>query len=246
MPLTSADEAAIGEKIMTKIPLTICATLAVALSISVSFVTLPHAFPTSATAAPSQLTPGLIENQLNPVPPGVGFPRPPLVRLLDDGRRVQLLEPFAYGDLGRRTWIVPPGYISNGASIPQALWSFGISPLVGKYRDASLLHDYMCEVRATPTSDETHLIFYEAMRVSGVDRFTAIVFWDAVSWFGPSWERAKDIRSPDCVRKAGYPAEVENLLKAMQSGAISPEQASAELQKLKGKYRNRESCRPQY
>jgi hypothetical protein len=221
---------------MTKTALTIVATIAVALSISLSLTGLPQG-TTPAAAAPSQLTPGTIDGLLNPIPPGVGFPRPPLVRLLGDGRNVQLLEPFAYGALSRRTWIVPPGYISNGASIPQVLWSFGISPLVGKYRDASLLHDYLCEVRATPTSDET---------VSGVDSFTAFVFWDAVSRFGPYWKPGKDIRSPDCVRKADYPADVENLLKAMQAGAVTPEQASAELQKLKTKHRNRESCRPQY
>lgn len=225
---------------MSKTTLTIGATIAVAISLSLT------SLPQAPAAAPTQPTPNLIENQLNPIPPGVGFPRPPVVRLLSDGRKVQILEPFAYGDLGHRTWVVPPGYISNGASIPQALWSFGITPFVGKYRDASLLHDYLCDTRATETSDETHLLFYEAMRVSGVDRFTAFVFWDAVATFGPYWKRDKDIRSPDCVRKAGYPADVETLLKAMQAGAITPEQASAELQKLKGKYRNRESCRPQY
>ncbi len=231
---------------MTKTALDVGAiTIAVALSISAPLIGLSQGTP-AVTAAPSQLTPGTIDSLLNPIPPGVGFPRPPVVRLLGDGRNVQLFEPFAYGDLNRRTWVVPPGYISNGASIPQVLWPFGVTPLVGRYRDASLLHDYLCQVRATPTSDETHLLFYEAMRVSGVERFTAWVFWDVVSWFGPSWKPGKGIRSPDCVRKADYPADVENLLKAMQAGAIKPEQASAELQKLKTKHRKRASCRPQY
>lgn len=222
--------------------------VAVALSLALSLDGMHSpGGPIPAADASSLPTPAAIESLLNPTPPGVGFPHPPRVELLADGRNIQLLENFEYADLRQRSWIVPRGYISNGASVPQILWSANLAPLTGKYRDASILHDYLCQLRVTPTSEETHLLFYEAMRVSGVDRVTAYLFWDTVSWFGPHWQRAKAIRSPDCVRRAAYPEEVEGLLREMSAGRVSSQQASVELQRLKAKYsgRSRTACKLQ-
>jgi len=46
-----------------------------------------------------------------------------IVRLLDDGRQVQLVEDFGFIDEMEIRWDVPKGAIVDGASIPQALWS---------------------------------------------------------------------------------------------------------------------------
>lgn len=217
-----------------------------AFAVSLSASGMPQVTP----AAAASITPDIIEGYLNPPPPGVGFLQPARVEFLPDGRKVRLLAPFAYGDLGRRTWVVPPGYITDGSSVPKVFWSFDMAPFAGKYRDASILHDYLCDLRATPTSEEAHLLFYEAMRTSGVERATAHLMWRMVSWFGPYWHPMHDKRyrpyAPDCVSKAEFPPEAEKLLKGVLSGTLTPDQASAELEKLKMRSPRRSACGLRY
>ena len=63
--------------------------------------------------------------------------------------------------------VVSKGWIVDGASIPKIAWSIIGSPLSGKYCDASVIHDYHCDVRVR-SSDEVHLVFHYAMLASGV------------------------------------------------------------------------------
>jgi hypothetical protein len=60
----------------------------------------------------------------------------------EDHRNMVLLKPFSYTDSDGKTWQVPAGGIANGATIPRALWSQVGAPFVGKYRRASIVHDY--------------------------------------------------------------------------------------------------------
>jgi hypothetical protein len=69
-----------------------------------------------------------------------------VVRLLDDGRRVQLVEDFGFIDQADARWDVPKGAIVDGASIPQPLWSIIGGPFEGRYRDASIVHDWYCDM----------------------------------------------------------------------------------------------------
>jgi len=59
------------------------------------------------------------------------------------------------------------GETVNGASIPQPLWSLVGSPWTGKYREASVIHDYYCDVRIEPWP-AVHRMFYYAMLANGV------------------------------------------------------------------------------
>ncbi|MGL4551679.1 MAG: hypothetical protein ACRC33_10860, partial [Gemmataceae bacterium] len=47
----------------------------------------------------------------------------PAVQFEDNGIDLRLLEPFAYTDPDGKTWVANKDYLSNGASIPAALWS---------------------------------------------------------------------------------------------------------------------------
>ena len=114
------------------------------------------------------------------------FPQSPKVELLSGGRNIRLLEDFVYIDPDGRSWSTPKDYEVNGASIPQAFWSFGFGPLEGKYRDASIVHDYACDLQSDP-SDDVHLMFYYACRCGEVPEFDAKLLYMAVYWFGPSW-----------------------------------------------------------
>jgi hypothetical protein len=104
-----------------------------------------------------------------------------------DGRRFELIEPFAYIDRAGREWLVPAGTKVDGASIPSALWSMFGAPFTGKYREASVIHDHFCDLK-TRSSNATHMVFYEAMLASGEDPRRAKLMYYAVLRFGPRWE----------------------------------------------------------
>lgn len=101
-------------------------------------------------------------------------------------REMRLLESFAFKDPNCKVWAVPKGAVVDGASIPQLFWSLIGGPFEGRYRDASVVHDYYCKVRTEP-SEQVHEMFYTAMLANGVDSNRAAMMFYAVLWFGPKW-----------------------------------------------------------
>lgn len=108
----------------------------------------------------------------------------PDVRFLPGGRDVKLLQLMRFVDRAGVVWFVPIGAIVNGASIPRVFWRAIGSPFVGKYRNASILHDYYCDVRSRP-SPQVHWMFFEKMLTDGVWPPQAWLMWAAVRMFGP-------------------------------------------------------------
>ncbi len=107
---------------------------------------------------------------------------------LDDGRKMKLVEPFAYIDPAGIKWDAPKGWIVDGASIPQIAWSLIGGPFEGPYRNASVIHDVACDQRQRPWRD-VHRAFYTAMHAANVGSTKAKVMYGAVYQFGPRWER---------------------------------------------------------
>lgn len=105
---------------------------------------------------------------------------------LPDGRRMRVVEDFGFLDREQKRWPVPIGAKVDGASIPQPLWPLIGGPFEGKYRDASVVHDYYCDVRTEPWQ-AVHRVFYNAMRASGVSEHLAKVMYAGVYWGGPRW-----------------------------------------------------------
>lgn len=103
----------------------------------------------------------------------------------DDGRKVTLTEPYGYIDPYGEEWQVPDGYKTDGASVPAALWAL-YPPFTGSYRSAAVIHDYYCETKVRSWQD-THRVFYFAMRAANVDEQTAKIMYGAVYLFGPRW-----------------------------------------------------------
>lgn len=60
---------------------------------------------------------------------------------LDDGVHMVVLDPLLYVDAKGRSWTVPAGFVTDGASIPRELWSLIGSPFTGRYRVAAIFHD---------------------------------------------------------------------------------------------------------
>ena len=93
----------------------------------------------------------------------------------DDGRKVTLMEPYSYVDPAGEEWNVPDGYKTDGASVPSALWAL-YPPFTGNYRSAAVIHDYYCDTKERSWQD-THKVFYFAMRAAHVDERTAKIMY---------------------------------------------------------------------
>ena len=104
----------------------------------------------------------------------------------DDGRKMILEETFSYIDPRTKIWKVPKGTTVDGASIPWAMWSIIGGPFAGKYRRASVIHDYFCDLRSRPWK-QVHRVFFNAMLAAGVEERKAKIMYAAVYHFGPRW-----------------------------------------------------------
>jgi hypothetical protein len=109
-----------------------------------------------------------------------------ILRPLPDGRRMRTEKYFGFRDPEEMRWDVPPNTEVDGASIPRILWTLVGGPWEGRYRDASVVHDYYCSVRSTDWK-AVHRMFYDGMLASYVPVYQAKIFWAAVRFAGPRW-----------------------------------------------------------
>jgi len=110
----------------------------------------------------------------------------PLVRLLNDGRTIELAEPFGFCDSQGKEWW---GNISdqvNGTSYPSILWSLSGGPWSTKSRWGAILHDIYCN-KKTESWQATHNMFGEAILICGVKKSRAKLEFNMVWRFGPRW-----------------------------------------------------------
>jgi hypothetical protein len=103
----------------------------------------------------------------------------------EDPRKVKLVEAYSFVDPDGKTWEVPAGYMTDGASVPAVLWAL-YPPFTGAYRFAAVIHDYYCDNKEE-TWQDTHKVFYNAMRAADVDETDAKLMYMAVYAFGPRW-----------------------------------------------------------
>lgn len=110
-----------------------------------------------------------------------------VLKALSDGRTMQLVQSYKYVDSHNVTWSVPAGTRVDGASIPSVFWSILGAPYTGKYRDASVIHDYYCETKSRHWK-AVHRVFLDGMLAQGVDTVQAELMYLAVYRFGPRWD----------------------------------------------------------
>jgi Protein of unknown function (DUF1353) len=151
-----------------------------------------------------------------------------IVKLKDDGRTVELVEPFAFKDEAGKTWSVPAGALVDGASIPQAFWSVIGGPFEGKYREASVIHDYYCD-RHADTWQNVHLVFYNGMRANGVGALTAKIMYAAVYNFGPRWI---EVNAASGAAIAGQPLLREEVKEAIVKNITENDPSIEEIQRI--------------
>lgn len=127
--------------------------------------------------------------------------------LLPDGRNLKLEQPFAYIDPTGRLWEVPAGIETDGASIPRLFW-VSFPPFTGKYRYAAIIHDHYCRTQ-TRTWQETHNVFYLAMRAAGVEDRVAKLMWAGVYRLGPRWGVVGGTRGVNVVARPSEQQQVQ-------------------------------------
>jgi len=94
-------------------------------------------------------------------------------------RSMVLLDDVIFYDDRGGEWRVPKGYRFNGLSIPRWLWWVAGGPYSDDAREASCLHDYLCDTR-TVSAWQTHHLFWLAMKASNVHPGRAWLKWAAV------------------------------------------------------------------
>lgn len=115
-----------------------------------------------------------------------------VVEWLDDpakpDREMRVLQEFGFRDARGKSWVVPPGAVIDGASIPPVFWSAVGPPFVGDYRKASVIHDHYCTTRSE-TWQATHRVFYDGLIAAGIPTPAAKILYGAVYGGGPRWSR---------------------------------------------------------
>jgi hypothetical protein len=150
-----------------------------------------------------------------------------VLKALPDGRAMELVQPFSYTDSHGVPWPVPARTQVDGASIPSVFWSIIGAPYTGKYREASVIHDYYCATRLRHWK-AVHKVFLDGMLARGVEKVQAQLMYLAVYRFGPRWDFDVDA----CFCK-GCPTCANPLLKRVAS--YKPTYKDSDFQELRNK-----------
>lgn len=86
--------------------------------------------------------------------------------------------------------VVPQGFLTDGASVPRVFW--GLIPPWGRYGQAAVLHDWLCEYLCYQDGDKTvplirrevDNILLAAMADLEVSKLTRFAIWGAVRLYG--------------------------------------------------------------
>jgi hypothetical protein len=110
-------------------------------------------------------------------------PPSPAVRAFGDNKFWIVVEdmPYLIGSTNERI-VVPKGFVTDFASIPQSLWSSGLSPH-GQYSRAAVVHDYLYWTQGCTRAQADRLLVV-AMKESKVGRFNEFAVYQGVDKFG--------------------------------------------------------------
>lgn len=136
------------------------------------------------------------------------IPPSPVVRAFGDNKFWIVVEDMEYviGSTSERI-VVPKGFVTDFASIPQALWVLGLGPH-GQYSRAAVIHDYLYWSQGC-SRDQADRLLVIAMKESSVSRFDEFLVYHGVDKGGEApWKANAE------ERKAGLPRIVpENYLR---------------------------------
>jgi hypothetical protein len=146
---------------------------------------------------------GITSNARFPIEP----PPAPFVRGFADGSNWMLQSPLIQ-EIGKNTLyfvIVPRGFVTDFASIPQPLQILHASVSIGRYGNAAVVHDYLYW-RQDCTREQSDNILAIAMMDAGVSFLERQLIYQSVRQFGQSaWEGNRRAREAGLIRTVGPP-----------------------------------------
>jgi hypothetical protein len=115
--------------------------------------------------------------------PTLDAPPAPTVRPFGDNKFWVTLEPIQY-EVGSTSdqIVIPAGFVTDFASIPQPLWSLGLSPH-GQYSRAALIHDFLYWTQPCIREQADRLLVI-AMKESMVSPFDEFLIYQGVNLGG--------------------------------------------------------------
>jgi Protein of unknown function (DUF1353) len=123
-------------------------------------------------------------------------------------RHMQLLEDFSFTDPDGKVWLAPKGTKTDGASIPQPLWTWIGSPFTDDYRRAAVVHDIACvEAKDSKDREAADRMFYYGCRSAGCEESQAQVLYVGVrigAWFGTVRRSKRNLVNPDDIVKRKF------------------------------------------
>lgn len=149
-----------------------------------------------------------------------------ILRPLRDGRLMEVQQAFGYIDRAGRAWNVPAKAVVDGASIPRVLWPIVGGPWEGRYREASVVHDWFCAVRTMPWQ-QVHRMFHEAMLTSNVTPRVARLMFLAVRYAGPSWDELTMLNARILTRNGTVRLNPPGLRSSVNGFSSAAEEAEA-------------------
>ena len=123
------------------------------------------------------------------------IPPSPAVRAFGDNEFWITVEdmPYVIGSTSERV-VIPRGFVTDFASIPQSLWSLGLSPH-GQYSRAAVVHDYLYWSQGCSRAQADRLLLI-AMKESKVDTFDEFLVYQGVETGGSGpWSKNESERN---------------------------------------------------
>jgi hypothetical protein len=122
------------------------------------------------------------------------FRSDPILRVAGDGE-FKLESPLVYVTRQGETIVVPPGFITDLASIPRIFHP--LIPVNGRHRSAAIVHDFLYVIQDRERG-EADRIFLEAMEDSGVRWTQRRLMYSAVRVGGwTAWGRGRRAMEKD-------------------------------------------------
>lgn len=134
-------------------------------------------------------------------------PPAPFVRGFADKSNWMLQSPLIHeiGKNNRYFIIVPRGFVTDFASIPQPLPILRATISIGRYGNAAVVHDYLYW-RQDCTREQSDKILEIAMAETGVSFLERQLIYQSVRQFGQSaWDGNKSAREAGLIRTVGPP-----------------------------------------
>ena len=127
-------------------------------------------------------------------------------KMLNRKKEIKLLEEITFTLPDSQELTVKPGFVFDGATIPQICWTTIGHPLEHRFIYAALLHDALYASRYLPRKEADRYFLQFLKEFSGVGKYTAGKMYLGVRLFG---EKAWNEKTDDQIAEAAKLVELK-------------------------------------